>query len=513
MSARRGVRVYRSEARRARRLFLAFAAAAVVLGVANVFALSAVPAPGDAVAVAASPRHEAARAPGRASRAPASVRRAGAKVPLAGLWTFRGNVQRSLSGVGPIPRAQPRVLWRYPQAGGMCAASSDETGTSTWCGLGWTGQPSVVPRSNGRVEVRFGAFDRAYHFLDGETGTRVRPSLPTGDLAKGSATSDPDGFPLYYAGSRDNKLRIVALDRPVPKVLWSLDSRDAPVVWNDDWDGAPLVVRGHLLVGGENSWFYVVKLNRSYGRDGKVRVRPRIVARVAGWDDRLAAARPDRAFSIESSVAYSRGIAYFANSSGLVQGWDVRRTLSHGEAPRRVFRFWMGDDTDATLVVDDEGYLYAASELERFSERSVQLGQLVKLDPRRPRAPVVWSVSLPRTGWLGKGGVWSTPAVDRGTVYVTTNAGELIAVNRASGRIRWKLELPGHLWSSPVVADGVLVQADCDGVVHAFDVRNERRRPRELWSVRLGGCIEATPAVWRGRIYVGTRAGPLYALG
>ena len=38
------------------------------------------------------------------------------------------------------------------------------------------------------------------------------------------------------------------------------------------------------------------------------------------------------------------------------------------------------------------------------------------------------------------------------------------------------------------------------------------RRPRALWSIRLGGCIESTPAVWRGRIYVGTRGGALYAL-
>ena len=35
---------------------------------------------------------------------------------------------------------------------------------------------------------------------------------------------------------------------------------------------------------------------------------------------------------------------------------------------------------------------------------------------------------------------------------------------------------------------------------------------RALWSIRLGGCIESTPAVWRGRIYVGTRGGALYAL-
>lgn len=506
---RRGVRIYRSEARRFRSMFLAGAGAAVALGVANVAALAVVSAPGDASAVPSS----ATPAPARSVRAPAKARSAPAAVPKAGLWTFRGNAERSLSGVGPIPRSQPRVLWRYPESGGLCAASTDETGTSTWCGLGWTGQPSVVPGPRGRLEVRFGAFDRAHHFLDAATGRTVRPSLLTRDLAKGSPTSDPDGFPLYYAGSRDNKLRVVALDRKRPTVLWALDSRDAPVIWNDDWDGAPLVVRGHLLVGGENAWFYVIRLNRSYGPDGKVRVRPRIVARVAGWDERLLAARPDRAFSIESSVAYRDGIAYFANSSGLVQGWDVRATLARGKPPRRVFRFWMGDDTDATVVVDGEGYLYAASQVERFNERSNRVGQLVKLDPRRPRDPVVWAVPLTRIGWQGKAGVWSTPAVDRGTVFVTTNAGEVIGVSRATGRVRWRLDLPGHLWSSPVVANGVLLQGDCDGALHAFDVRNERRAPRELWSVRLGGCIEATPAVWRGRIWVGTRGGALYALG
>ena len=37
-----------------------------------------------------------------------------------------------------------------------------------------------------------------------------------------------------------------------------------------------------------------------------------------------------------------------------------------GARPRRVFRFWMGDDTDATVAIDEKGYLYAAAELERF---------------------------------------------------------------------------------------------------------------------------------------------------
>src|SRR4029079_7540290 len=77
----------------------------------------------------------------------------------------------------------------------------------------------------------------------------------------------------------------------------------------------------------------------------------------------------------------------------------------------------------------------------------------------------------------------------------------------------WTVPLPGPTWSSPVVVDGVLLEGDCRGVLHAYDVRDQRRAPVELWSVALGGCIEATPAVWKGRIYIGTRGGAMYALG
>jgi outer membrane protein assembly factor BamB len=489
---------------------------------AAVLVMRAVGLGGDAVAVVApAPAGKVTTYASRKRTGVPRARRAEARAVVGainpevpGLTTFRGNLTRTYYGQGPVPRATPRVLWRYPRTGGMCSRSADETGTHVWCGVGWTGQPNVIPRGHGRVEIRFGAYDRAYHFLDGATGRPVRASLLTGDLAKGSATSDPDGFPLYYAGSRDNKLRVVALDRGArPVALWALDSTTSVprVVWNNDWDGAPLVVGDYLLEGGENSWFYVVKLNRGYDRRGKVRVRPRVVLTVPSWDGRLLAGTSDRAFSIENSVAFHDGIAYFANSVGLVQGWDLRRILRGKTGARRVFRFWTGDDTDASVVVDEKGFLYVASELELHNERSRRVGQLMKLNPRRPAHPLVWSVPLPATG--AKGGSWSTPALDRGLVYVATEAGGIVAVDRRSGAVRWRVSLPGPTWGSPVVVDGVLVQGDCRGVLHAFDVGRQGKRPRELWRVRLGGCIESTPAVWRGRIYVGTRGGAMYALG
>ena len=51
-------------------------------------------------------------------------------------------------------------------------------------------------------------------------------ALVTGDIIKGSLSIDPDGFPLLYTGSRDNKTRIVALDSEPVETLWSIDSKD-----------------------------------------------------------------------------------------------------------------------------------------------------------------------------------------------------------------------------------------------------------------------------------------------
>jgi outer membrane protein assembly factor BamB len=431
-----------------------------------------------------------------------------------GLTTFRGNATRSYYGEGPVPK-HPVVLWEYPESGALCGQSSVGGVPKTWCGTGWTGQPNVIQHTHGGIEVRVGAFDYDYHFLRGRTGLPARPDLDTGDLAKGSATSDPDGYPLYYAGSRDNLLRVVALDRSSPTVLWELNSETSVSnpVWNNDWDGAPLIVGDYLLEGGENSWFYVVRLHRHYDAEHLVQVDPKVVMAVPGWDDQLLADLPDQDISIESSVAFHKGVAYFGNSGGLVQGWDISDVLHGGTDYRRVFRFWTGDDTDASVVIDDEGYLYVGSEYQRFNERSREVGQIMKLDPRKPHDPLVWSIPAPAIGFEGAGGTWSTPAIYGDYVFEAIADGHLLGIDRDTGKILWQVQLTKPVVSSPVPIDDVLIQGDCGGVLRGLDISKPRRPPPELWRVQLPGCIESTPAVWRGMIYVGTRAGKIYGIG
>jgi hypothetical protein len=236
-------------------------------------------------------------------------------------------------------------------------------------------------------------------------------------------------------------------------------------------------------------------------------VAPELVFNAPGWDEELLAALNTRQndVSIENSVAFHDGVVYFANSGGLVQGWDVSG-LAAGTAPTRVFRYWVGDDVDASVVIDDEGFLYVAAENERASARAAEVGQLVKLDPSKPDAPLVWSVA-------DSAGFWATPALYEDLVIVAADGGTVYGVDRASGDVRWTFDLPPPTWQSAVVVDGTLIQGDCEGGLHGYDVSDTTVAPTELWTVELGGCIESTPAVWKGRLFVGTRGGLFYAIG
>ncbi len=424
-----------------------------------------------------------------------------------GLTMFRGNPTRTWYGVGPVPE-DPENLWSYPESGGLCGQSTVGGETTTWCGTGWTGQPVVWERPDGVTEVIFGAYDHSVHFLDAETGQPTRPAFLTGDIIKGSVTLDPDGFPILYTGSRDNKLRAIALDRERPTELWALDANVVSGVWNNDWDGNPVIIDDILYEGGENSWFFAVRLNRGYDGDGLVTVDPEILVAVPGYTDELIS-RVGRNVSIESSVAVYEQRVYFANSGGRVVGLDVSR-VREGEAPV-VFDYWVGDDVDATVVVDSDGMLYVAVEDERKTDRAAELGQLIKLDPYTDGDPYVWGV--PDPGGAGDGGFWATPALGDGMLYVSSHTGRLLGVDTDTGDVVWEEDIAHHSWSSPVIVDDTLVVATCAGELRAYDLEDPRA-PRLVWAHQMTeSCIESTPAVWKGRIYVGSRDGRFYAVG
>jgi len=389
----------------------------------------------------------------------------------------------------------------------------------------------VWERPDGVVELMIGAYDHRFHFIDAATGAPTRQPIKTGDLVKGSPTLDPDGFPLVYFGSRDNKLRITALDGEDAEVIWSFTTpkplctgtnQPAGCVgrWNDDWDAAPLIHNDYMFQGGENSIFYIWRLNRGYGADGRVTVDPELVYTLETWNDgimgwiregcRATVAARCVSTSVESTAVMFEGRVYFGTSAGMVFGLDV--TDIHNGNVEVVFEYWVGDDVDASIVVDEEGMLYVPVEYKRYNQRGRELGQLVKLDPYAAGDPYVWGMySLVEPP--AQGGMWSTPALGDGVVYAVTNKGNLVVVDRETGEeLTWEYLAAGS-WSSPVLVENKLLVAAQNGLLYSFDV-TDPRDPVLDWQVKVGeSTLEATPAVWRGVVYLFSRDGYLYAIG
>src|SRR5439155_6153376 len=136
--------------------------------------------------------------------------------------------------------------------------------------------------------------------------------------------------------------------------------------------------------------------------------------------------------------------------------------------------------------------------------RDHRLGSLMKLDPSKPKHPVVWSVQL--GGFEPDQGILGTPAIDHGIVYATYTDGGIAAVDARTGKMLWDRPLPGPTWGSPVPVGGRMLVGDGSGL-YCFDISKPRIRPPLLWRLSLGGAVESTPAVWHGWIYVGSRGG------
>ena len=107
------------------------------------------------------------------------------------------------------------------------------------------------------------------------------------------------------------------------------------------------------------------------------------------------------------------------------------------------------------------------------------------------------------------GPIASSAAIAGGVVYVGGGDGDLVALDLASGTLRWKYETGNLIGeSSPTVAGDAVYIGDLGGVVHAVNVRDGK----PLWTYKTGGEIKASPVVADGVVLIGSYDTKLYAI-
>ncbi len=104
-------------------------------------------------------------------------------------------------------------------------------------------------------------------------------------------------------------------------------------------------------------------------------------------------------------------------------------------------------------------------------------------------------------------GIYSSPAVANGIVYVGSDDGYLYAFKVSNGKRLWRAPTRGEVRSSPAIANGVVYVGSFDGNLYAFDAATGK----PIWTTSTRNIIRSSPAIANGTVYVGSQDGNLYA--
>jgi outer membrane protein assembly factor BamB len=212
-------------------------------------------------------------------------------------------------------------------------------------------------------------------------------------------------------------------------------------------------------------------------------------------------------------------------------------------APAPLWRFALGAGTWAPPLVD-EGIIYVGGGDGRFHAVNAADGT------------AVWT-------WPGTVPIDGCAALDSGAVYFLDTRFNLIALDRRTGALRWRVPLHNeflagrsapdnptfnHRAATPLVQPGVIYAGSSDGGVYAIEAARggklwrhdagapvysgiglrdadtlmfgtmdgsvvllDRRTRAEVLRVRTGGGVVTTPVIANGRLIVGSRDYQLYA--
>lgn len=457
-----------------------------------------------------------------------------AQIP--GVLTFRGNNYRSGGAYGTpqIRDKKLEIAWTH-RIGEIRGEGS------YWPGAGWTGQPLLVqwPRETKMamglapefvdddtfVEAIYPVFEGKIHRLDLKTGRPTRDPIEVGWGFKGTASVDPRGYPLLYAGQGLNDTngtvgpwRYRVFDLIQNKEVWHISGSD-PAAPRPDWgafDSSALVDADTdtLMLPAENGLIYKVKLHSRYDAAARrVSVDPAIT--------RLRYhATGNKKYGIENSAVAYRNLMFAADNDGHVLSWDATS----------LDVLWardVGDDVDASMVLDTEGdavSLYVGNEVDnRGADGGERITNIRKLDALTGKQ--LWQYDIPAYYDAGvNGGLLGSPVVGSGptadlvffNIARTTapREGDLVALDKRTGGVVWRRHLGNYSWSSPTMlnaADGAqyLVLPDSAGVVHLIDPNTGQ----DVSTLELGGAnTEATVSAFGDMLVVASYDRNIYGI-
>ena len=454
-----------------------------------------------------------------------------------GIITFRGNNFRDSAQYGTAEMKDYTISKIWERETG-----SLEYNGHVWSGNGWTGQPLIVKWPEGTkkamnlydsakakedlVEVIYASMDGYIYFTDLETGEKTRDSMYVGWTFKGAGALDPRGYPILYVGAGYNSEEGISrvfiinlLDCSVMYTFGNLDSFSLRGTLSY-FDSSALVdaETDTLVYPGENGILYFLKLNSSYDETtGTLTFDPGTMTKWRYWGHRSG----DEKYwlGMEDSCCIYKGYLFVCDNGGHLMCINLK-TL------RVVWAQDILDDSNGSPVLsieDNHLYLYVSTSFHLgWRSDTTATVPIWKIDAEN--GEIVWHTDYECYSESGvSGGVQSTPAVGQNDlsdyVYVTVSKvgdvyeGLLTCLNKKTGDIVW--EHKGvYTWSSPVCVynsdgSGAVLYFTFEGKGFLLDGVTGEVKSEILLE---NGSVEASPAVYKDKVVIGTRDCRIYGL-
>lgn len=453
-----------------------------------------------------------------------------------GVMTFRGSSFRQNAAEGTVPSlSSMEVLWR-------ANASSVRGSGSTYYGIGWTGQPLIIKwskevrelsnildeKKNTKAlrEVIVAGEDGNIYFLDLETGEPTRDVIELGYPMRGTPSVHSMGYPVMSVGQYARKMAkktgdigmrvynlltqkqsfmLDGLDGKLDRPYYSVGSFETSSLFDYNSDS--------MVSIGTNGMLYVTKLNTDIDRNsGTMTVKPDTVSLKT-----KASGESDKQVAVESSMAAYQQYVFYADMGGYLRCVDTSSMTT-------VWAVDTGDSVEAAIALDldEQGqlWLYTANTLQQRKKGDchIRCYNAMTGEMRWEYAVTVDKASKKNGNVIG--GFRASPVVGTGmlkdmvffTASSVTSVGSsaspsmVFALDKESGEVMWTKRLDVYTYASPVAVyteDGqaFLIQPDSSGILHLLDGMSGS----EVSSLQLEGTINASPAVYKDTLVIGTQ--------
>ncbi len=397
---------------------------------------------------------------------------AGAAAAVEPWATSRGNTERTGCTDGKAGPAAPKILWALKSKEHYIAAP--------------------VPHGKQLFVSSLGAFNVAnFACLSTEPKAAKRTlwskSTPYLKLPVVSSPGVFRGRVLFGDGMHQTSgatLHCLQTEGGLP--LWQLPVQGELV----HLEGSPTIADGKVYIGGGAAGVLCVDLDRVAleGKEMKLEQVQKILAK--RWQELLAQYEVEKKKDPDFAVPPSEDQLPRANP---------RRLWQQGEKKWHV---------DAPVAVVGDRVLAATAYLDREKEGE---RALVCMDAATGK--VRWRELLKLNPWGGPSVSGDTVVVGGSTIgyepgLIKGAKGEIVALDVATGKVRWRKDVKGGVLSSVALAEGAAVATATDGKVRAYDLTDGSPR----WVYDAKAPLFAPPAVARGVVYAGDLRGGVHAI-